>query len=182
LPAFGNAVPVAACSECAKSALDFCPRQLGTPLSIWKVDVSFAANQVHLVRAGLNGLGLLARLLARIVSQKVDQQFAGLNAFASGKRVFGDHALQVGKRPENHAGPKAEFLFQSLLNALCKLRHIFFIRAKDHVSALDKSLRGLEFEREAKLLELVHFDFVASAHVNPAEHADDDWHGASIRQ
>lgn len=40
--------------------------------SIWKVDISFAPDQMHFIRAGLNGLGLLAGFLAGIIGQKVD--------------------------------------------------------------------------------------------------------------
>jgi hypothetical protein len=173
---FGHAVPVTASSGGPQRPLNGCPRKFRSALAIGKVDIGFAANEMHLFRANLDGQCLFPGLLAGIVCKKVHNQPAGLDAAAFGERVARDHLLQFGGGAQHHAGAEAVGLFNGVLYSPGKFGQVFFAATKDDVAALDISLRVFEFERDAERLEGVHLDHIAAADVHAAEHANDYRH------
>ena len=87
---FGDAVPVAASAGGIEGFIDERPGEFGLADTMGEIDVEFAAAGVELFAAGIDFHEAIAGRLTGVASKEGDQEFAGLDAMATGEGISGN--------------------------------------------------------------------------------------------
>ena len=91
---FGHAVPISSGGGSTKRALNGRPGKFRSALAVGKIDISFAADEMHFFWPDLNGQRLFPSFFAGIGCKKVHQQLAGLDSAALGEWVPFDYLTE----------------------------------------------------------------------------------------
>ncbi len=174
---FGDGIPVAAGEGRIHGFFEPGPGELGPADTVAKVNIKFPALKVKFFPASVELQYIFARKFRGFRSEKRDEELRGFNAMSTDKRISGDDVAHFGASTKDDVRRETEITLDGVLDTLGEHREVGFTAEKDDIAALHVGSRRLQLEGFAESAKGIHLDFIATADVDAAEHADYGGHG-----
>jgi len=180
LEEFSDRVPIAAGKARAEDLFDAAPGEFGTRLTVGKVDVELAADDMKFFGRDVHLQESLARRHSQLVLEENDGEFTGVDSLSLGEGIARDYLSHFWNGAEKNFRAKSALAADGSLNLASESAQIAFLGTEDYVATLQVRVNAGEFQASAECTEVVHPDFVMPADVDAAKHADENRHGTSI--